>query len=136
MTDEFDLERFLAAFPELPPAPRERGRPVVAALQRLRVVLEDEGLQDRLARAMYWPLFEHLRGSGTDARSASTLALRQAKLAVYLMRGYEQREAAEALSVSERTAKSDARQIRAVIRDMRVAATRELPPIPITEGQE
>src|SRR5437870_4155453 len=120
MVEPIDVEAFLRAFPdvEATPTQRERAQPVAAAL---RAMLDDEDLHDQLARALYWPLFERLRADGKDARTASRLALRQARLAVLLLRGFEQRQAARLLEVSERTAKLDADQVRGVIREMRAA---------------
>ncbi len=70
----------------------------------------------RSAAAWLWDeLCEQLIEGGTDPRRASEIALRCVKLVGRLLDGQEQHEAAAALDVSPRTAKSDARHVRHLI---------------------
>lgn len=130
---DLDIERFLAALDldDGPPAAPERARPLVGLL---RVALDDEDVWERLTPSFYWPLCLAARDEGLDSLEASRLALRQARLVVLLLRGYPQKDAAELLGIGERTAKNDAKQVRAVLPEVSAAARRDLPPVPVPEG--
>jgi hypothetical protein len=78
--------------------------------------MDPRGFPAKLLRA----LDESLRAEGKRGRTASRIALRQSRLVVMLLDGHEQRTAARALGVSERTAKYDVAHVR------RVEASRKL----------
>lgn len=56
-----------------------------------------------------------LTDAGMDSIRASRIALRHPQLAVLLLHRYEQRQAAELLRVSARTAKTDAQRVRQIV---------------------
>lgn len=135
----FDLERLFAAFddigPSAEPEQRRRARPLAAQAGPLLDEVLGVGEPAR-SRALYLLLVSQLLEEGVDAVTASRAALRQARLFVFLLElRYQQREAAAALSVHERTAKLDAVRLRAVLpRVAELAARRDLPPVPLPTG--
>jgi hypothetical protein len=74
-----------------------------------------ELLHERGAFGLWDPLFDDLLAAGMHWRKAYPVARRRVELAIYLLHGLEQAEAARRLSVSLRTVKYDARAIRGAI---------------------
>lgn len=67
------------------------------------------------AEALWCAMGDELIAGGMSSRQASAIALRRVKLGAMLLAGSEQREAAVALGISERTAKYDAQRLRHVV---------------------
>jgi hypothetical protein len=77
-------------------------------------MLLEEG--EGFPRVLWGELYDSLMARGMHWRPAFHIALRQVRLAIYLLAGLEQRAAARALGVSERTAKYDAQHLSRVLR--------------------
>lgn len=80
------------------------------------------------ARVLYDALLADLRAQGVHWRTAVRVALRRARLAVYLLDGWEQQVAARELGVEARTGKSDAQAIRRAVELWRARRTLERAP--------
>lgn len=84
------------------------------------------------APGLWGTLYDSLLADGMHWRTAFRIALRQAKLAIYLLDGVEQRAAARLLGVSERQAKYDAQHVRRAVVARRAgsAPVRRVPLVP------
>jgi hypothetical protein len=99
-----------------------------AWFDQLAEVLHEEG-----AGGVWDRLYDDLLADGKHWREAVPLAVRRARLAVYLLAGVEQSAAAARLGVSERTGKYDALAIRRVVlRPRGRSVVSALPRVPLT----
>ena len=99
----------------------------------LSTELDFDELRSQLASVLYFSALADLVASGTDALRAGGMAMRRARVAVYGLAGWSQREIGVVLCVSERTVKSDVAAVRRVLESGVVyeMASRRLPKVPL-----